>query len=46
MTDSPLDYSVKKNLICDALHMLNLSQKRKNKYFREEKNDIEKRLRG
>jgi hypothetical protein len=26
--------------------MLNLSQKRKNKYFREEKNDIEKRLRG
>ena len=29
MTDSPLDYSVKKNLICDTLHMLNLSQKRK-----------------
>jgi tubulin polyglutamylase TTLL6/13 len=46
MTDSPLDYSVKKNLICDSLHMLNLSQKRKNKYVREEKNDIERRLRG
>lgn len=46
MTDSPLDYCVKKNLICDSLHMLNLSQKRKNKYIREEKNDIERRLRG
>ena len=35
MTDSPLDFQVKKNLIRDTLHILNLSQKRKNKYIKD-----------
>jgi len=40
MTDSPLDFQVKKNLIRDTLHILNLSQKRKNKYIKDQKNDM------
>lgn len=45
-TDSPLDYSVKKNLLRDTLHMLNLNRKRKNRYVREYKNMMENRLVG
>jgi tubulin polyglutamylase TTLL6/13 len=44
MTDSPLDYSIKKNVLRDTLHMLNLSWKRKNKYLNQERNEKEKRL--
>ena len=32
-TDTPLDFSIKKALICDAIAMLNLTSKRKNKYI-------------
>tara|TARA_B110000285_G_C15009261_1_gene555540 strand:- start:752 stop:1141 length:390 start_codon:yes stop_codon:yes gene_type:complete len=46
MTDSPLDYSIKKNLLRDTLHMLNLSWKRKNRYLREHKNEMANRLTG
>lgn len=46
MTDSPLDYSVKKNLIRDTFHILNLSWKRKNKYISNLKNDMANRLAG
>jgi tubulin polyglutamylase TTLL6/13 len=46
MTDSPLDYQVKKNLIRDTLHMINLSNKRKNRYNKELKNDMANRLVG
>lgn len=43
-TDSPLDYSIKKNLLRDTLHMLNLSQKRKARYLNQQRNEKEKRL--
>jgi tubulin polyglutamylase TTLL6/13 len=43
-TDSPLDLEIKKALLRDTLHMLNLSQKRKKKYITAEKNEKEKRL--
>ena len=33
-TDSPLDLTIKKNLLRDTLHILNLSQKRKQAYIR------------
>ena len=46
MTDSPLDYQVKKNLIRDTLHMLNLNHKRKNRYMREQRNEMANRLTG
>jgi D-alanine-D-alanine ligase-like ATP-grasp enzyme len=36
-TDTPLDYTIKKNLIADAVHMLNLSWKRKNKYIQQKR---------
>jgi len=43
-TDSPLDYNIKKNLLRDTLHILNLNQKRKQKHVNEIKNENEKRL--
>jgi tubulin polyglutamylase TTLL6/13 len=46
MTDSPLDYSIKKNLLRDSLHILNLSWKRKNKYISQTKNEMANRLVG
>ena len=46
MTDSPLDYSIKKNLVRDTLHILNLSWKRKNKYLTAMKNEMANRLVG
>ena len=46
MTDSPLDYKVKKNLIRDSLHILNLTWKRKNRYLTHEKNEMVNRLVG
>lgn len=46
MTDSPLDYNIKKNLVRDTLHMLNLGWKRKNRYIREHKNEMANRLTG
>lgn len=45
-TDSPLDYKIKKNVLRDTLHLLNLNQKRKNKYLTSIKNEKEKRLVG
>ena len=32
LTESPLDFKIKKNLLRDTLHILNLSQRRKNRY--------------
>ena len=32
-TDTPLDFNIKKNLISDAVNLLNLNWKRKNKYI-------------
>ena len=43
-TDSPLDYNIKKNVLRDTLHMLNLSQKRKSRYLNQQRNEKEKRL--
>jgi hypothetical protein len=37
---------VKKNLIRDTLHILNLSWKRKNKYLKEQKSEMAARLIG
>ena len=45
-TDSPLDYNIKKNVLRDTLHILNLNQKRKAKYLVQIKNEKEKRLVG
>ena len=46
MTDSPLDYQVKKNLLRDTLHMLNLTWKRKNRYIKQQKEEMANRLVG
>jgi tubulin polyglutamylase TTLL6/13 len=46
MADSPLDYQVKKNLLRDTFHMLNLSWKRKNKYINQVKTEMASRLVG
>ena len=46
MTDSPFDHSVKKNLVRDSLHILNLSHKRKQKMLQKEKADKANRLVG
>lgn len=46
MCDSPLDYNIKKNIIRDTLHILNLSWKRKNKYLTNMKNEMANRLVG
>ena len=46
MTDSPLDYQVKKHLIRDTLHILNLNHKRRNRYMREQRNEMANRLTG
>lgn len=45
-TDSPLDYKVKYGLLCDSIKMLNLSQKRKNKYINAQRQDLQNRLQG
>jgi tubulin polyglutamylase TTLL6/13 len=36
-TDTPLDFNIKKNLIADAVNILNLSWKRKNKYIQQKR---------
>lgn len=46
LTESPLDYQIKKNLIRDSLHILNLSQKRKARYINQAKNEMASRLIG
>jgi hypothetical protein len=46
MTDSPLDFKIKKNLLRDTVHMLNLNWKRKNKYNIAAKNEMANRLIG
>jgi len=46
MTDSPLDLKVKKNLLKDTLHILNLGWKRKNRYINQIKTDMASRLVG
>lgn len=38
--DSPLDFKIKKTLICDTIQMLNLSRIRKNKMKRKIKSEI------
>jgi len=46
MTDSPLDYQVKKNLLRDTLHMLNLNWKKKNRIINQAKSEMANRLVG
>ena len=46
LTDSPLDYQVKKNLLRDTLHILNLTWKRKNRCISQAKNEMASRLIG
>ena len=36
-TDTPLDFNIKKNLISDAINILNLCWKRKNKYIQQKR---------
>lgn len=43
-TDTPLDFNIKKNLIADAIVMLNLSWKRKNKYIQQKRLEQQKRV--
>ena len=46
LTDSPLDLQIKKNLVRDTLHMLNINNKKKNRYLREMKTEMASRLVG
>lgn len=46
MTDSPLDYKVKKNLLKDSLKILNLSWPRKNRYINNSRVELQRRLTG
>lgn len=46
LTESPLDYAIKKNLCRDTLHMLNINNKKKNRYLREIKTEMASRLVG
>ena len=46
MTDSPLDYNIKKNCLRDTLHILNLTYKRKNRYISQQKSEMANRLVG
>jgi RecG-like helicase len=43
-TDTPLDFNIKKNLIADAVAMLNLSWRRKNKYIQAKRQEQQKRV--
>ena len=43
-TDTPLDFNIKKNLIADAINILNLSWKRKNKYIQAKRQEQQKRV--
>ena len=42
-TDSPLDFKVKKNLIADVIHMLNLSFWKKVKYKKQKALEFQRR---
>lgn len=46
MTDSPLDEKVKKGVLVDAIKMLNLSWRRKNRYINNARAEKHKRLTG
>ena len=41
--DTPLDTKIKRGLIHDAIHLLNLSVSKKNKFKREKAKEFEKR---
>ena len=43
-TDTPLDFNIKKNLISDAVNLLNLNWKRKNKYIQQKRLEQQKRV--
>ena len=43
-TDSPLDLKVKYGVLSDAFKVLNLSQKRKNKYINQTRQEMQQRL--
>lgn len=43
-TDTPLDFNIKKDLIAEAVNILNLSWKRKNKYIAQKKAEMQKRV--
>ena len=43
-TDSPLDLRVKNGVLCDAIRVLNLSYKRKNKYINTTRTEMQNRL--
>ncbi len=42
-TDSPLDFKVKKNLVADVIHLLNLSFWKKMKYKRQKAMEFQRR---
>jgi tubulin polyglutamylase TTLL6/13 len=44
MTDTPLDYKIKKNVVSDALGLLNFSHKRRVEYWQNEKVKTEDRI--
>ena len=46
MTDSPLDHKIKKGVLVDALKMLNLSWRRKNRYMNNARIEKQRRLQG
>ena len=46
MTDSPLDEKVKKGVLIDAIKMLNLNWRRKNRYINNARAEKHKRLTG
>lgn len=43
-TDSPLDYKIKQGVINDAIALLNLSTKRRNRTKKEKKAELQRRL--
>jgi hypothetical protein len=46
MADSPLDEKIKKGVLVDAINMLNLSWRRKNRYINNSKIEKHRRLTG
>ena len=46
MTDSPLDYEIKKGVLVDSIRMLNLSWRRKNRYINNARIEKQRRLLG
>ena len=43
-TDSPLDYDIKKNVVSDAIGLLNVSQERREKYIKTKNEQMAERM--